>query len=157
MIPKLKRVGYVMEFTLFNWEDLLKCTETFVQVFNQEPWNDQWSMETAKQYLLDYINTPGFMGIVAVEGKEIIGFIFGAHKLWWSGGEFFINEMCVSIEKQNTGVGSKLLKYLMNELNIERVSNISLLTDRGIPAEAFYKKHGFTEINRLMFLTKEMK
>ncbi|MGG4266731.1 GNAT family N-acetyltransferase [Peribacillus simplex] len=146
-----------MEYKLFNRDDLLKCTETFVQVFNQEPWNDEWSTETAKQYLLDYINTPGFMGIIAVEGKEIIGFIFGAHKLWWSGEEFFINEMCVSMEKQKTGVGSRLLKFLMKELDLERVSNISLLTNRGIPAEAFYKKNGFTEINRLMFLSKEIK
>ena len=146
-----------MELKLFERNDLLKCTKTFIHVFNQEPWNDEWSTETAKQYLLDYTNTPGFMGIIAVEGEEIIGFIFGARKLWWSGDEFFINEMCVNVEKQKTGVGSMLMKFLMKELDSDGVSYISLLTNRDIPAETFYKKYGFIEINRLMFLSRDIK
>jgi ribosomal protein S18 acetylase RimI-like enzyme len=143
-----------MKLALFEENDLLKCTNTFIHVFNQEPWNDEWAKETAKQYLLDFTNTPGFKGIVAVDGEEIIGFIFGTRKHWWSGDEFFINEMCVRIEKQNTGVGSKMMKYLIKELESDGVRTISLLTDRGMPAEDFYKKHGFSEIERLMFLSR---
>lgn len=146
-----------MKITLFEEKDLLKCTNTFIDVFNQEPWNDEWAKETAKQYLLDFTNTPGFKGIVAVYGEEIIGFIFGNRKQWWSGDEFFINEMCVRIEKQKTGVGSKMMEYLIKELESDGVSSISLLTDRGIAAEAFYKKNGFSEIERLMFLSRDVK
>ena len=62
--------------------------------------------------------------------------------------------MCVRIEKQNTGVGSKMMKYLIKELELDGVRTISLLTDRGMPAEDFYKKHGFSEIERLMFLSR---
>ena len=145
-----------MEIRLFEKDDLLKCTRLFVDVFNQEPWNDKWSEVTAKKYLLDYTNTPGFLGIVAVDGDVIIGFIFGAQKVWWSGNEFFINEMCVNAEKQKNGIGSMLLNYLLKELDSENVSNLSLLTDRGIPAEAFYKKNGFIEIDRLMFLSRDI-
>ncbi|MFD1929169.1 GNAT family N-acetyltransferase [Sporosarcina siberiensis] len=134
----------------------MKCTRLFVDVFNQEPWNDKWSEEMAEKYLLDYTNTPGFLGILAVEGDVIIGFIFGAHRVWWSGNEFFINEMCVNAEKQKNGIGSMLLNYLLKELDSENVSNLSLLTDRGIPAEAFYKKNGFIEIDRLMFLSRDV-
>lgn len=146
-----------MEFRSFETNDLLRCTHTFINVFNQEPWNDEWSAETAFQYLLDYTNTSGFIGIVAEEGKEIIGFIFGVRKPWWSGDEFFINEMCVSAEKQKTGVGSKLMKFLEEKLKMDGIENITLLTDRGIPAEIFYKKNGFTEIDRIMFLNKNIK
>jgi aminoglycoside 6'-N-acetyltransferase I len=145
-----------MQLKLFEEKNLLKCTKTFIDVFNQEPWNDEWKNETAKQYLLDFTNTPGFMGIVAVDREEIIGFIFGTRKYWWSGDEFFINEMCVRIEEQNTGVGSKLMNYLLKELKSDGVSTISLLTDRGIPAEEFYKKNGFSEIKRLMFLSRDV-
>jgi aminoglycoside 6'-N-acetyltransferase I len=145
-----------MELKLFEEKNLLKCTKTFIDVFNQEPWNDEWKNETARQYLLDFTNTPGFKGIIAVDGEEIIGFIFGTRKCWWSGDEFFINEMCVKIKEQNTGVGSKLMNYLLKELKSDGVSTISLLTDRGIPAEAFYKKNGFSEIKRLIFLSRDV-
>lgn len=134
----------------------MKCTRLFIDVFNQEPWNDKWSEEVAKQYLLDYTNTPGFMGIIAVKEGVVIGFIFGAHKVWWSGNEFFINEMCVKTENQKNGIGSMLLNYLLKKLDSENVSHLSLLTNRGIPAESFYKKNRFTEIKRLMFLSQSI-
>jgi GNAT superfamily N-acetyltransferase len=146
-----------MELNSCERNDLLRCTNTFTNVFNQEPWNDEWSTETAFQYLLDYTNSSGFIGIIAEDREEVIGFVFGVRKRWWSGDEFFINEMCVSVEKQKTGVGSKLMKFLEKKLEFDGIENITLLTDRGIPAEIFYKKNGFTEVDRVMFLNKNIK
>jgi len=74
--------------------------------------------------------------------------------VWWNGDEFFINEKCVRTEQQKKGVGKELLQRLMKEIDGTTISNISLLTDRGIPAENFYKKNGFIEIERLVFLSK---
>ncbi|WP_078433807.1 GNAT family N-acetyltransferase [Metabacillus halosaccharovorans] len=145
-----------MKITLFEEKDLLACTNTFMEVFNQEPWNDKWTKETANNYLADFTHTPGFKGIVAYDEEEMIGFLFGTLKHWWSGDEFFINEMCVVADKQNSGIGSKMMNDLIKELEKDGVSMISLLTDRGIPAEDFYKKHGFSEIDRLVFLSRSM-
>lgn len=146
-----------MEFKRLVEGDLNKCTETFIEVFNHEPWNDEWIFTKAKKYLLDFYQTPGFLGVLAVENDEILGFIFGVHRVWWSGDEFFINEMCVKIQQQNKGIGRALLNHLIKELNHSNISNIILLTDRGIPAEEFYKKNGFKEIERIIFLHKYIK
>ncbi|MEC1261039.1 GNAT family N-acetyltransferase [Bacillus swezeyi] len=143
-----------MEFKLFDESDLLKCAETFIDVFNKEPWNDEWTLEKAKQYLFHFYQTPGFKGILAAEGEAIIGFIFGIHRVWWRGDEFFIHEMCVMADCQKKGVGKALLHYLIEEMKESDITNISLLTDRGIPAEEFYKKNGFEEIERLVFLSR---
>lgn len=145
-----------LELRLFDGNDILQCVDTFINVFNQDPWNDEWSTDTAYRYLIDFTNTPGFTGVVAVDEEEMIGFIFGASKHWWSGKEFFINEMCVSVQKQKTGVGSALMRFLIEKLESDEISNVTLLTDRGIPAEVFYKKNGFTEIDRLVFLNKNL-
>ncbi|MCM3127554.1 GNAT family N-acetyltransferase [Paenibacillus provencensis] len=145
-----------LELRLFDGNDILQCVDTFINVFNQDPWNDEWSTDTAYRYLIDFTNTPGFTGVVAVDGEEMIGFIFGTSKHWWSGKEFFINEMCVSVQKQKTGVGSALMRFLIEKLESDEISNVTLLTDRGIPAEVFYKKNGFTEIDRLVFLNKNL-
>lgn len=143
-----------MEFKFFAESDLLKCTETFIEVFNQEPWNDGWNTEKAGRYLLDFYRTPGFIGVLAMEGEEVLGFVFGVQRVWWSGDEFFISEMCVRGDQQKRGIGKALLERLMDELHARSVTHLSLLTDRGIPAEAFYKKNGFAEIERLVFLSK---
>lgn len=146
-----------MELDLYTENNLQKCTITFMEVFNEEPWNDQWEEGRAERYLMDFICTPGFTGIVATEGEEVIGFLFGAKRAWWSGDEFFIHEMCVKATVQNQGVGKALLKNLLEKLEAENIATVSLLTDRGIPAEAFYKKNGFEEIERLVYLSREVR
>nr|WP_316046002.1 hypothetical protein [Planococcus glaciei] len=67
-----------MEINYVEESDLLRCTDVFIEVFNSEPWNDEWKPEKAKQYLLDFYHTPGFLGLVALEGEEVIGFSFSA-------------------------------------------------------------------------------
>lgn len=146
-----------MEINLFAENDFQNCIITFMEVFNGEPWNDQWVESRAERYLMDFVRTPGFIGIVATEGEEVIGFLFGAKRAWWSGDEFFIYEMCVKAAVQNQGVGKALLKSLHEKLEAEKVASVSLLTDRGIPAEAFYKNNGFEEIERLVYLSREVR
>ncbi|MBD8032536.1 MULTISPECIES: GNAT family N-acetyltransferase [Solibacillus] len=145
-----------MEFKLMEETDLVKCIETFIKVFNDEPWNDEWTFPKAQKYLLDFYQTPGFLGVIVKENEEVMGFIMGVQRKWWSGDEFYIHEMCVDSERQNRGIGKALLDYLIKSLG-NNISNITLLTDRGIPAEAFYKKNGFEEIERLVFLSKNLK
>ncbi|MTD31349.1 GNAT family N-acetyltransferase [Planomicrobium sp. YIM 101495] len=126
-----------------------------MEVFNAEPWNDQWTFEKAGKYLTAFSETPGFTGILAWENEEVIGFVFGVQRTWWSGDEFYIHEMCVDSRHQNTGIGKALLDFLAESLG-EEIDNIALLTERGIPAEAFYKRNGFEEIERLVFLSKNI-
>ncbi|WP_274309822.1 GNAT family N-acetyltransferase [Solibacillus daqui] len=145
-----------MKFKTFVAQDLEACTKAFIEVFNCAPWNDEWTTENATRYLRDFSRTPGFLGLLAIEQDEIVGFIFGVRRMWWSGEEFFIHEMCVKSQKQHTGIGTALLNQLVNELAPHAIQNITLLTDRGIPAEAFYKKNGFEEIERIIFLSKDL-
>ncbi|QXE02310.1 GNAT family N-acetyltransferase [Terribacillus sp. DMT04] len=133
--------------------DLKVCSDIFVNVFREEPWNEAWTPEAAQQYLKDFYHTPGFTGILAVESQDIIGFIFGVNRKWWSGDEFFINEMCVRSDQQSKGTGKALMNYLLRTTDAE---TISLLTDRGLPAETFYKRNGFNEIERIMFLSRDV-
>ncbi|MDN7227383.1 GNAT family N-acetyltransferase [Planococcus sp. N064] len=143
-----------MEINYVEESDLLRCTDVFIEVFNREPWNDEWESEKAGRYLLDFYRTPGFLGLLATEGEELIGFLFGVHRVWWSGDEFFVHEMCVKSSQQNKGIGKALVDRLLEELEARSIIHLSLLTDRGIPAEAFYKKNGFTEVERLVFLSR---
>lgn len=144
-----------MNIRNYSSEDFQGCIELFINVFNEEPWKDSWTQEKAQQYLKDYIDTPGFKGIVA-EDVTIQGFIMGVRKRWWSSDEFFIHEMCVKIADQRSGVGTKMLNHLGNTLKSEGIERITLLTSKEIPAEQFYKKNGFKTIDSLIFMSKKM-
>lgn len=137
--------------------DLATCTETFIKVFNAEPWNDNWNDESAHHYLSDYYNTPNFLGVIAIENDVLLGFIMGVQRKWYSGDEYFIHEMCVDQTLQNKGIGKAMLNYLEIQLKEKSVESMTLLTNRNIPAEHFYKNNGFDEIERLVFLYKEIK
>ncbi|MFP7478447.1 GNAT family N-acetyltransferase [Terribacillus saccharophilus] len=142
-----------MEIRLCKENDVKACGDTYAKVFNDTPWNEAWTAESAYAYLSDFYHTPGFTGLVAVEDEEVIGFLFGVKRKWWSGDEFFINEMCVRSDQQNKGIGKALMEYLIGTTDAETVS---LLTDRGLPAENFYKRNGFKEIERLMFMSRNI-
>ncbi|MTI66358.1 MAG: GNAT family N-acetyltransferase [Firmicutes bacterium] len=142
-----------MEFKRFNENEIDKCVELFINVFSKEPWNDRWpSTEKAKEYLNDIINTPGFKGYVAYKDGEIIGLCFGHVKKWWSGDEYFINEMCIDTKLQKTGIGSKLMDFTKSNLLKEKVKTITLITERNTIAERYYIKNGFKEVKENTFM-----
>ncbi|USB31655.1 GNAT family N-acetyltransferase [Paenibacillus sp. YPG26] len=145
-----------MKIRSFSQADIDSCVDLFIRVFNQEPWNDEWSRDYAGHYLNDYVNASGFGGYIAEDEEGIKGFIMGIRKKWWSGDEFFINEMCVDTSCQRSGIGSQLINIVHEDMQSRGISRITLLTNRGIPAEDFYKKHGFVEIERLIFMNKEL-
>ena len=145
-----------LDVRLFQLEDLSMCTDVFIQTFNAAPWYDSWTKDQAKAYLTDFIHTPGFIGIVSLQNNHINGILFGNRKQRWSGHEFYIQEMAISPTYQNSGIGSGMIDFLMKILKPMNIEGITLLTDRGTTAEKFYLKHNFKEIDRLVFLYKNI-
>ncbi|WP_080146428.1 GNAT family N-acetyltransferase [Marinilactibacillus piezotolerans] len=145
-----------METRQITSERYASYVQLFMSVFNQPPWNDQWTKEKAALYLKDIFNTPGFIGVEALKNNQPVAVVIGNHKHWWSGDEFFIQEMFVSKAEQGKGIGKELFKYLTVLLEERNISNLSLLTDKGIDAEYFYKANGMKQIERLIFFSKEI-
>ncbi|WP_413526935.1 GNAT family N-acetyltransferase [Marinilactibacillus psychrotolerans] len=129
----------------------------FLKVFNHSPWNDEWESEKASLYLKDIFNTPGFIGMEGIIDDCVVAAIIGNRKHWWSGDEFFVQEMFIDPKYQGKGIGSSLFEQLTGLLKEKNISTLSLLTDKGIDAEFFYKTKGMVQIDRLIFLSKEVR
>lgn len=102
----------IIEFGVLTEKDLNVCTAAFIEIFNEEPWYDQWTFERASQYITDFYNTPHFLGILVIEKKEIVGFAYGVTRTWWQGNEFYINEMGVKKKWRRQGIGKKTLRAI---------------------------------------------
>ena len=136
-----------MTFEDMDIAELRAYAELFVSVFNSPPWNDRWTMLTAKLRLGELITTGTFVGKAAYDDGILLGIILG---------HFQIQEFCVRTEHQQSGCGSRLLSALKDELNAIGVVNIYLITQRGESTEGYYKRRGFTASDKMIVMSESL-
>jgi ribosomal protein S18 acetylase RimI-like enzyme len=137
----------------FKIDHLNDCAELYRFVFNGEPWNDEWTLETAQKRLLEMIDTPGFVGFIGKDQDKIIGLIMGYNEQSDTEVEFYLKEMCVHPDYQQSGYGSQLLSHLKQALMAMGVYRIYLLTLKGGSTEAFYRKNGFRSSSEMILMS----
>ena len=50
----------------FSEEHVNECASLLVATFNAEPWNDDWTLDTAKKEIRWTMGVPGFVGLVTL-------------------------------------------------------------------------------------------
>ncbi|MBU3144080.1 GNAT family N-acetyltransferase [Clostridium sp. CF012] len=137
-------------------QDILKCSELYIKVFNAEPWNDKWTLETAHKRLNDIYISPNFEGALYVEGGQVKGAIFGNYEQFYDGIHYNLREMFISNELQGQGIGSKLINELEERLKGMGVTTIILFTSKGNKTSKFYLKNNFAEWNSMAIMGKDI-
>jgi aminoglycoside 6'-N-acetyltransferase I len=130
------------------------CSELYVKVFNVEPWNDRWTLESAYNRLYDIMISPNFIGIAYEKEGEIKAAIFGNCEHWYEGMHYNLKEMFVTPELQGSGVGTRMLKALEERLAKLGVINIVLFTSRETETSYFYHKNSFNELEDMRMMAK---
>jgi len=123
-------------------DHLDECAHLFMTTFNTKPWNDEYTLDTAKKQLAWHLEVPGCLGLVSVK-DGIVAFSIGYREPTDVGEVFHLSIFCVRPDMQRTGVGTRLLRHLEERLRQTGVRTVYLGTRRGTPAEAFYAKHGY--------------
>ncbi len=127
-------------FTIVHLDD---CAHLFMTAFNAEPWNDKYTLDTARKQLAWHLDVPGYLGLVSINNEGIVAFALGYREPTDVGDVFHLSIFCVRPDAQRTGVGSRLLNRLEERLGQGGVNTVYLGTNKGTPAEAFYRKHGY--------------
>lgn len=145
-----------MIFKAIEHENLARCANLFVAVFNHAPWNETWEIAAVVQRLEDCFNTPQFYGLVAIENDQLVGFALGHTESWDNSRYFNLREICVACSRQRQGVGTELMKALSENLKKQSVDKIYLHTTRDTDAQAFYEKHGFRVSEKMVMMLKTL-
>ena len=127
----------------FKEEHLDECASLLVATFNAEPWNDNWTLDTAKKEITWTMGVPGFVGLVALN-EGVVAFATGYREPDDRRDVYYLKTFCVRPDAQGTGVGSRLIGHLKERLGEVGVTLIYLITHKGTPAEAFYRKNGYS-------------
>ncbi len=145
-----------MEIQPIEHQHVASCATLFLTVFNSPPWNEAWPSTAATKRLEDLFRTPGFYGLLAVDGTEVVGFAMGHTEQWDRAQHFYLGEMCVVPHRQLGGIGSRIMQALCNDLAAAQVERIYLLTAHSSPAESFYKKQGFYVSQKMVMMGKNL-
>jgi predicted acetyltransferase len=143
----------MLEFKKFEISFLDECTNLFLKVYSAESWNDKWeSFEQARDYLLEFINNPVFNGYIVRKDSKIIGVCLVHKRSWWSGNSYYMNEFFIDSDLQRQGIGTQFMNFIKRSLVEQGIKGIVLITEKGIPAEIFYKKNNFHESQSNIFM-----
>ena len=146
-----------MELRRLTGKDRELITALFVDVFTNEPWNDDWSdTEQLDAYIADLTGQSYSLTLGYFDGERIVGLSMGYIKHWYSGTEYIINEFCVDRQLQGKGIGSSFMKAVEAYLSENGIRQIFLLTDKNVPAYSFYQDNGFTELTRNVSFAKRI-
>lgn len=131
--------------------------ELFVNVFSNEPWNDDWSDENQLQrYIHDLIGQNNSLSFGLFSEDRLIGLSLGHIRHWYSGTEYFIDELCISTHMQGKGIGTIFVSEIEKACKEIEVKHLFLLTDNNAPAFSFYKKLGFDELETKVAFVKQL-
>lgn len=134
---------------------VVEIRSLFKEVFSAPPWNEDWSDgDQLDNYLKDLteVRNPLLYGLY--EGKDLVGVSIGRIKHWCEGTEYFIEELCIRMDRQKKGYGKEFFSLIEKDLKEKGLDTIFLMTDRDKPAYEFYKKNGFKEIPELTSFVK---
>lgn len=133
-----------------------ECAKLFVKTFNEEPWNEKWTLDKALKRILDYHKSAGFKGSIYIEEGKIIGVILGNKEQWFNGEIFSIKEFYVDSSVQGKGIGKKLITKFEKELKEEGISSVQFWTLKGSMALEFYKKLGYEVSESYVIMEKNL-
>ncbi len=138
--------------------DLEAVASLFIACFATAPWNERWTLATAKIRLSLFASAPAFRGAVATEAGEVVAMALGQVEGWLDGSLFLLQEMCVSPNQQRSGVGTRLLDYLLVRVaDADQVRAAYLLTNASSAAESFYLQRGFRRSDVKIVLGRGLK
>lgn len=141
------------EITLLSIE---KMAEMYVETFNAEPWNDEWTVETASKRLHQMINCQDSYGILAYQDETLCGMILGSEEQFYNGSIFSIKEFCVRNDMRNRGIGTRILTEFEKRLKDKGVSEMFLFTSRGDETEGFYQRRGLQSYYSMVMMGKQL-
>ena len=128
-----------------------------MQTFNEPPWNDEWTIETARIYLQELLDNKRFFGFTAWENNSLIGFAFCHARYNWRGDDMDIDLMCVSPDYQHKSYGKMLINAVEQYARENSLIGMGLATGSDVPAFHFYRKLGFERTENWVRMGKWIK
>ena len=106
------------------------------------------SIDDSKEGVLRFLDRNPNTSVVALKDGRIVGSILCGH----DGRRGCLYHVCVDCGHRNQGIGSQMVRYAMEALEKEKISNVSLIAyTKNDIGNAFWKKIGWTNRSDLNY------
>ncbi len=137
--------------------DIGACAIEFMKAFKEEPWNENWTYEQAFMRIEEIMSARVSRGYVAydTDADVVVSMLCGRITTYLELKELWVDEFSVNPDYQRMGIGTKMMEYVREELKKEeeKISGISLTTQKGCPSVQFYEKNGITIEEDVLFMS----
>lgn len=137
-------------------ENLDDCVTIFMGAYNNAPWNCQWTIQKAKQYLSELAGNVNFCGFIVYEDNIPVGAVLGHRKTWWTNQQLLIDEFFISPNFQRKGYGKKIMQMCEDEATLNGIELLVLMTNKYLPAYKFYEHDGYVAADQYVFMFKQL-
>jgi aminoglycoside 6'-N-acetyltransferase I len=151
MNDKTHNETHIAPFERTDWERLYAL---FLETFNAAPWNESWTLDTARRALEPHLLHPMVFAFGCWQGASLVGAILGRLEQRDTFVQAQIVEFFVYPDAQKKGIGTALLEHTEGFFAEQQVGSVYLLTAKGLPAEEFYRARGYRQANRLIVMVK---
>lgn len=138
-------------------QDIEQIKTVILESFSREPWNDNWQdQEQFHSYIIDLIDNKNSLSLGLYENNDLIGVSLGRVKHWYTGTEYWIDDLAILPVEQGKGCGSKFIELIEDFIRHRGIVGIVLFSERNIPAYHLYVKKGFSERPERVFFEKKI-
>ena len=125
---KENKENYTIEELKRMKSEIIKCSNTYKDVFNGAPFYESWNLKSAKEEINSYLKENALI-LTSKYGSQIIGFLVAIHKVPDSQKQYvqyqdnikFIEEIGVLNKYRKNGVASEMVRMLL--LNYLRIND----------------------------------
>lgn len=144
-----------MEIRKLSVNDAEEIKFIIKETFSREPWNDDWNdAQQFHSYILDLIDNRNSLSLGLYDNGILIGVSLGRIKHWYTGVEYWIDDLAVLPRFQGNGYGSQFIDMIEGFVKENGIVGIVLFTEKEIPAYGLYVKKSFVEKKERVFFEK---
>jgi len=143
-----------MIITYLKKDTLKETASILMEVFNSEPWNENWTKHNAIKKINELYNLNNSINLIIKDKKQIIGFLSGNIETFHDEKSYFLKEIAILEKYQHQGFGSFLLQEIEKLLKKQNINSIYLITHSNSIAEKFYIKNGFNKSEKAIIMKK---
>jgi N-acetylglutamate synthase-like GNAT family acetyltransferase len=144
-----------MKIRKANKKDFGEIVGIIKKEYGKEPYNEKWTSRNAL-LTLSYYSRVGKVYVAELEGV-VVGMIITTEGYYNRGKILVIEELIVDSKYQGKGIGNALFMYIEDYSKKGKVTSIILYASIKSRAFDFYKRRGFSHINHMAYMEKELR
>lgn len=135
--------------------ELKKISEIYMCEFSKPPYNEKWTLKKGNEKIRFYSK---FYDLYSIKfNKNLIGFIVVNPNFMCPGEIAFVEEFAIKEEFQGRGIGTNILKKIINYYKSKGFESIMLIASKKSKSVKLYKKLGIVNSKEGILLEKEFK